>query len=135
MQGQKFLTQVPLNASLQDALVIFIKRLRNRKIGFCLYISVKLSRTAKRHRLSPAHLMSRFVCAGLVDICLSILNPHCFTRPIPSAYHARGGCGGTSTHPSTPNTTVNVMRPKRPSCTPPLANANRPARLFISYTA
>jgi hypothetical protein len=34
---------------------------------------------------------------------------------------------GTSTYPSIPNTAVNVMRPKRPSWTSPLAKANRPS--------
>jgi hypothetical protein len=40
---------------------------------------------------------------------------------------------GTSTYPSIPSTTVNVMRPKRPSWTSPLAKCNRP-RPLSAYT-
>jgi hypothetical protein len=43
------------------------------------------------------------------------------------------GVDGTSTYPSIPNTTVNVMRPKRKRWTSPLAKSNRP-RPFIACT-
>jgi hypothetical protein len=49
--------------------------------------------------------------------------PPCTTRG--------AGVVGTSTYPSIPNTTVNVMRPKRPNRTSPLSKANRP-RLFTT---
>jgi hypothetical protein len=46
------------------------------------------------------------------------------------------GVVGTSTYPSIPNTTVNVMRSKRPRRTSPLAQANRPPFITsIVYSA
>jgi hypothetical protein len=43
------------------------------------------------------------------------------------------GVVGISTYPSTLNTTVSKMRPKRPNYTSLLADANRP-HPFIGYT-
>jgi hypothetical protein len=73
--------------------------------------------------------MRRF-CAGLVDIYLSMILHLYVQAQFPTCATRGAGVAGTSTHPSIPNTTVNVTRPKRPSWTSPLIKASRP-RLFI----
>jgi hypothetical protein len=56
---------------------------------------------------------------------LQAQSPMCATRG--------AGLVGKPTYPSNPNTTVNVMRPKWPSWTSPLAKANR-TRPFVAST-
>jgi hypothetical protein len=91
-------------------------------------IPAKQSRRAKQ--ATPLELGSPHekICAGFIDICFFI--PTDLQAQFPTCATRRAGVIGTSTYPSIPKTTVNVMRPKRPNWTSSLAKANR-HRLFI----
>jgi hypothetical protein len=73
---------------------------------------------------SSAHLMMRYIftSSSFLVICKPLL-PACATRG--------AGVISTRTHPSIPNTTINVMRPIQQRRTSPLTKANRP-QLFTA---
>jgi hypothetical protein len=70
----------------------------------------KLSRSAKQHPSNAAHIMRRFV-RGLSIHVYQFFIPTDFRAEFPTRATRGAGVGGTSTYPSIPNTTVNVMRP------------------------
>jgi hypothetical protein len=93
-------------------------------------IPAKVSRSAKQHLSNLAHFMRRFVL-GLSIYFYQVFIPNDIQAQFPMRVTRGVGVVGTSTYPSIPNTTVNVMRPKRPSWTSSLTKANR-HRLFTT---
>jgi hypothetical protein len=74
--------------------------------------------------------MGRFV-RGLSIYDFEFFIPTYLQAKVLSCAPRGAGVVGTSTYPSIPDTTVHVMRPKRPSWTSPLTTASRP-RLFTA---
>jgi hypothetical protein len=94
-------------------------------------IPANLSQGVKQYTSNSAHLMKRFV-RGLTIYIYQLFSLADLIAQFPTRATRGTGVVGTSTYPSIPNTnTVNVMRPKRPSWTSPLTEANRP-RLFTT---
>jgi hypothetical protein len=73
-------------------------------------IPAQLSRSAKQHTSKSAHLLRRFV-RGLSIYVYQFFIPIDLRAQFPTRATRGAGVVGTSTYPSIPNTTVNVMRP------------------------
>jgi hypothetical protein len=85
---------------------------------------------AKQHPSNSAHLMRRHVRGWSISIYQFLILTD-LRAQFPTCATRGAGVVGTSTHPRTPNTTLNVMRHKRPSWTSPLNKTSRP-RPFIA---
>jgi hypothetical protein len=73
-------------------------------------IPAKLSRSAKQHPSETAHLLRRFV-RGLSIYFYKFFITIDLRAQFPTSATRGAGVVGTSTYPSIPNTTVNVIRP------------------------
>jgi hypothetical protein len=73
-------------------------------------IPAKLSRSAKQHPSNSAHPMRQFLRALSIYVYQFFISTD-FRAYFPTRATRGAGVVGTSTYPSIPNTTVNVMRP------------------------